>query len=121
MFLRRYYYRFGIFELDEGYWGAKRVRGKRGRGAAGKTPMFGLLKKDGKFASIKPKDYLAHTPLAKLLAKAYIIEKKLMEDQTLTFNQFCHLHNILPRYLREILSLNCLSPRIKRQLWIDMY
>jgi transposase len=28
--------------------GAKRVRGKRGRGAAGKTPVFGLLKRDGK-------------------------------------------------------------------------
>jgi len=39
---------FGEFELDESYFGAKRVRGKRGRGAAGKTPVFGLLKRDGK-------------------------------------------------------------------------
>lgn len=38
----------GTFELDESYFGAKRVRGKRGRGAAGKTPVFGLLKRDGK-------------------------------------------------------------------------
>ena len=38
----------GEFELDESYFGAKRVRGKRGRGAAGKTPVFGLLKRDGK-------------------------------------------------------------------------
>ena len=38
----------GEFELDESYFGAKRVRGKRGRGAAGKTPVFGILKKDGK-------------------------------------------------------------------------
>jgi transposase len=30
----------GEFELDESYFGAKRVRGKRGRGAAGKTPVF---------------------------------------------------------------------------------
>ena len=43
----------GIFELDESYFGARRVRGKRGRGAAGKTPVFGLLKRDGKvFVSI---------------------------------------------------------------------
>jgi transposase len=35
------------FELDESYFGAKRIRGKRGRGAAGKTPVFGLLKRDG--------------------------------------------------------------------------
>ena len=38
----------GEFELDESYFGAKRVRGKRGRGAAGKTPVFGLLKRKGK-------------------------------------------------------------------------
>ena len=37
---------FGEFELDESYFGAKRVRGKKGRGAAGKTPVFGLLKRD---------------------------------------------------------------------------
>lgn len=44
---------FGEFELDESYFGAKRVRGKRGRGAAGKTPVFGLLKREGKvFISI---------------------------------------------------------------------
>jgi len=43
----------GEFELDESYFGAKRVRGKRGRGAAGKTPVFGLLKRDGRvFVSI---------------------------------------------------------------------
>jgi transposase-like protein len=38
----------GEFELDESDFGAKRVRGKRGRGAAGKAPVFGLLKRGGK-------------------------------------------------------------------------
>ena len=38
----------GVFECDESYFGAKRVRGKRGRGAAGKTPVFGLLKRGEK-------------------------------------------------------------------------
>jgi len=43
----------GEIELDESYFGAKRVRGKRGRGAAGKTPVFGLRKRDGKvFVSV---------------------------------------------------------------------
>lgn len=37
----------GEIELDESYFGAKRIRGKRGRGAAGKTPVFGLLKRNG--------------------------------------------------------------------------
>jgi transposase len=37
----------GEIELDESYFGAKRIRGKRGRGAAGKTPVFGVLKRNG--------------------------------------------------------------------------
>ena len=37
----------GEIELDESYFGAKRIRGKRGLGAAGKTPVFGLLKRKG--------------------------------------------------------------------------
>ena len=45
----------GVFELDESYFGAKRIRGKRGRGAAGKTPVFGLLKRNGKvFVTVVP-------------------------------------------------------------------
>lgn len=35
----------GEVEVDESYFGARRVRGKRGRGAAGKTPVIGLLKR----------------------------------------------------------------------------
>ena len=37
----------GEIEIDESYFGAKRVRGKRGRGASGKQPVFGMLKRDG--------------------------------------------------------------------------
>ena len=35
-------------ELDESYFGARRVRGIRGRGARGKTPVFGMLKRSDK-------------------------------------------------------------------------
>jgi len=43
-------------ELDESYFGAKRIRGKRGRETIGKTPVFGVLKRDGKvFAQIVKK------------------------------------------------------------------
>ena len=38
----------GDVELDESYFGARRVRGKRGRGAYGKTIVFCLLKRGGK-------------------------------------------------------------------------
>ena len=37
----------GEIEIDESYFGAKRIRGKRGRGAGNKTPVFGMLKRDG--------------------------------------------------------------------------
>ncbi|PJB88241.1 IS1595 family transposase, partial [Candidatus Roizmanbacteria bacterium CG_4_9_14_0_8_um_filter_34_12] len=38
----------GEIEVDESYFGARRVRGKKGRGALGKVPVVGLLKRNGK-------------------------------------------------------------------------
>ena len=38
----------GSIELDESYFGARRVRGIRGRGARGKQIVFGLIKRGGK-------------------------------------------------------------------------
>ncbi len=38
---------FGIVEVDESYFGAKRIKGKRGRGAYGKTPVFGICERNG--------------------------------------------------------------------------
>ena len=38
----------GQVEIDESYFGGRRVRGKRGRGAFKKVPVFGLLKRNGK-------------------------------------------------------------------------
>ena len=54
----------GDIELDESYFGAKRVRGRRGRGAYGKTIVFGIYKRNGKvYTEIVPdvsKDTLLH-------------------------------------------------------------
>lgn len=38
----------GEIELDESYFGSRYVRGKRGRGALGKTIVFGIYKRNGK-------------------------------------------------------------------------
>ena len=38
----------GQIELDESFFGARRVKGKRGRGAYGKTVVFGIFKRNGK-------------------------------------------------------------------------
>ncbi len=37
----------GVVEVDESYFGARRVKGKRGRGAYGKTIVFGIFKRNG--------------------------------------------------------------------------
>ena len=37
----------GEVEVDESYFGKRRVRGKRGRGAGGKTIVFGIFKRNG--------------------------------------------------------------------------
>jgi transposase len=48
-------FRQGTIEVDESYFGPRRVRGKRGRGAARKIPVIGLLKRAGKvFTQIVP-------------------------------------------------------------------
>ena len=49
----------GEIEIDESYFGSKRVRGKRGRGAANKTPVFGMLKRDGRVYTQIVKNYSA--------------------------------------------------------------
>ncbi len=66
----------GEFEVDESYFGARRVRGKRGRGAAGKTPVFGILKRDGKVYVNVVKD----CKKAQLMP---IIEGRVLEGSTI--------------------------------------
>ena len=52
----------GEVELDESYFGSKR-KGKRGRGAAGKVPVFGLLERAGRVKVEVVKDVSAETLL----------------------------------------------------------
>ena len=66
----------GEFEVDESYFGARRVRGKRGRGAAGKTPVFGILKRDGKI-------YVNIVKNCKKEQLLPIIEGKVLEGSTI--------------------------------------
>ena len=62
------------------------------------------------------KDYYVVTPLSKLLAKAYSMDKRLKQNPDLTFREFCKLNNITPRYLSGLLQLNNLSPKLKRMI-----
>jgi len=38
----------GEIEVDESYFGSRYIKGKRGRGAGSKTPVFGILQRGGK-------------------------------------------------------------------------
>ena len=62
----------GEIEVDESYFGGRR-KGKRGRGAADKIPVFGLLKRGGKV-------YTKIIPDASGATLITIIERKLVSD-----------------------------------------
>jgi len=62
----------GEIEVDESYFGGAR-KGKRGRGAAGKIPVFGLLKRGGKVYTKIIADAKADTLMP-------IIEQKVIPD-----------------------------------------
>ena len=66
----------GEVELDESYFGARRIRGKRGRGAKGKTVVFGLLKRNGKVYT----QIVEKVDRKELLP---IIKGKILEDATI--------------------------------------
>jgi hypothetical protein len=65
---------------------------------------------------IKPNDYFARTHLVKLLARARILEDQLTNAAGISYAQFCLQHKISQRYLRSIISLNNLSPKIKKAI-----
>ena len=68
----------GEIEFDESYFGGKR-KGQRGRGAAGKVPVFGLLKRGGKV-------YTKIIPDSSSVTMLPIIERKVVTDSTVYFD-----------------------------------
>ena len=62
----------GEIEVDESYFGGRR-KGKRGRGAAGKVPVFGLLKRGGKVYAV----VIANAKATTLLP---ILKERIMPD-----------------------------------------
>lgn len=71
-------------------------------------------KKAGRTYIAHSDNYYVVTPLSKLLAKAYVMEKRLRENPGLMFKDFCKINNITRQYLNDVLQLNRLSPKIKR-------
>jgi transposase-like protein len=59
----------GHVELDESYFGPRRVKGKPGRGAGGKTIVFGICKRRGKVHTEVAEDCSKPTILAAIRGK----------------------------------------------------
>ncbi|MBK2357489.1 IS1595 family transposase [Francisella hispaniensis] len=70
----------GEIEVDESYFGGTR-KGKRGRGAAGKVPVFGLLKRNGKVYTVIIPDAKSNTLLP-------IIREKVKPDSIVYTDTF---------------------------------
>ncbi len=71
----------GEIEIDESYFGGHR-KGKRGRGAGGKTAVFGLLKRNGKVYTV----VVPNTQTAVLLP---IIRNKVKPDSIVYTDYYC--------------------------------
>lgn len=76
----------GEVEADESYFGGIR-KGTRGRGAAGKVAVFGLLKRGGKV-------YTAIIPNAKTETLLPIIQEKVMPD-SIVYTDYFRSYNAL--------------------------
>ena len=77
---------YGEIEVDESYFGGHR-KGKRGRGAAGKIPVFGLLKRGGKV-------YAAVVPNTKGATLKAIITNKIQPD-SIVYTDSYRSYNVL--------------------------
>ena len=70
----------GEVEVDESYFGGAR-KGKRGRGAAGKVPIFGLLERGGKVHAVM-------IPDAKSLTLLNIMRERIKPDSIVYSDSF---------------------------------
>ena len=84
----------GEVEIDESYFGARRVRGKRGRGAGEKTPVVGLLKRGGKVFTeiVENCSKAARMPIIKgqVLSEATIYTDGWKSDDGLVLDGYKH-------------------------------
>lgn len=72
----------GVFECDESYFGARRIRGKRGRGAAGKIIVFGIYER------YTGRVYTCIAPNVKSQTLIEIIRKKIPLNSTIYTDGF---------------------------------
>lgn len=80
----------GIVELDESYFGSRYVRGKRGRGALGKTIVFGIYKRNGKvYTEVVPD--VRKTTLLQIVKGKVTKESVIHTDGFRSYDSIVHL------------------------------
>src|SRR3954463_5784036 len=84
----------GELELDESYFGGKR-KGKRGRGAAGKVAVFGILERDGKVYTVAVPDCRKETLMAKIEA-ATVKGSVFYTDEFTSYNDLSRFGKHVP-------------------------
>jgi len=84
----------GEIEVDESYFGGVR-KGKRGRGAAGKVPVFGLLKRGGHVYTVPVQDTKADTLIPIIACKvqpdSIVYTDSYRSYDTLDITDFHHM------------------------------
>jgi transposase len=78
----------GEVEVEESYFGAKRIRGKRDRGARGKIPVVGVLKRGGK----------VYTKVVQNCSREQILpilKGKILEESTVFTDSWKSYHGLI--------------------------
>ena len=81
----------GDVEMDESYFGGRR-KGKRGRGAVGKVPVFGLLKRNGKVYTVVIPDAKTLLPIIREKVKpdSIVYTDRFRSSNALDVSEFTH-------------------------------
>lgn len=89
----------GTVEIDEHYSGGSKRGGKRGRGAENKTPVFGMVERDGGEIRCEAVPNVKSATLTPIIRENVDIDARVMTDEFAVYNS-------LPRhgYSREVVN-----------------
>ena len=120
----------GEVEADESYFGGRR-KGKRGRGAAGKVPVFGIIERKGRVWVQPVKDVTAETLLDLTVRKvrrgSLVYTDKYKSYDSLMFYGYSHLKiNHSKHFVRKKVYINGIEgfwsyakQRLMKFHWVD--
>ena len=77
----------GTVEIDEHYSGGKKKGGKRGRGAENKTPVIGMVERDGGNIRCEAVSNCKSNTLTPIIRKNVSMDARVMTDEFAVYNQ----------------------------------